>query len=47
MCNMLVMFYTAFRHPRCSGVISMEKIPIVNILVIVLVEYYTVQRRAI
>jgi hypothetical protein len=41
----IMMFYTAFRHPSCSGVISMAEIPIVNILVIVMVEYYNVQRR--
>jgi hypothetical protein len=45
----IMMFYTAFRHPSCSGVICMAEISIVNILVIVhvMVEYYNVQTRVV
>ena len=34
----IIMFYSAFRHPSCSGVISMAEILIVNVLVRVMVK---------
>jgi hypothetical protein len=47
MYKMIMMFYTAFRHSSYSGVVSMAEIPTVIVLVIVMVEYYNVQRRVV